>query len=251
MNTESIQSKIAGLLAKAESTNFPAEAEALSRKAEQLMVKWGIDEAMLASKRAKSTQAEKIVTEKMEFGSIYSMGLIAFSSSVARGLGLQTLQSKHHSSRHTRYLHIIGHEGDVARAQMLITSLHLQMTTALRVWWSTYELKANMMPAQQVNAKRQFMASFGSAVEQRLVQRRREQEQETQAETTSGPSVALVLRDRKAEVDEFMAARYQNLGRARGMQGSGHGRAEGRAAGQRANLGGTAVRGAGKGALTS
>lgn len=54
---------VARLLAKAEQTT-PREAEALTEHAERLMVKHGIDQALIDEKRARRGQAtEPIVTE--------------------------------------------------------------------------------------------------------------------------------------------------------------------------------------------
>src|SRR5208282_3917943 len=50
---ERILGKIRALLAKAESTEFPEEAEALSARAQELMAKYSIDQAVLAAREGR------------------------------------------------------------------------------------------------------------------------------------------------------------------------------------------------------
>jgi len=63
---------IAKLLAKAERTT-PEEAEALTEHAERLMVKYGVEQALLDERRARLGQTrEEIVQERMLFTGTYA-----------------------------------------------------------------------------------------------------------------------------------------------------------------------------------
>lgn len=57
--------KIGYLLAKAEGTDNPHEAEAFQKKAEELMVKWGIEEAVARSAAGSEIAPEQIITIKI------------------------------------------------------------------------------------------------------------------------------------------------------------------------------------------
>jgi hypothetical protein len=237
-NTDTMQAKIEKLLAKAERTDNPHEAEAFSRKAEALMVQWGIDEAMLAATRT-TAQAEEIVEEKIVFTGRYAKPLAIFGSYIATGLGnVRLLQGPTYSpdAKQAHALYLIGFRSDVTRAQMLITSLHLQMTTAQRAWWKADMAGLGLTQAEGVRARRQFMFAFATTVELRLRELNRAAEADTQAHTTT--SVSLVLASRSDMVNDYVGEKYPNLRTTRSsMKGSRYGSAAGREAGRSANLG--------------
>jgi hypothetical protein len=81
------------------------------------------------------------------------------------------------------------------------------------------------------------MAGFAVAVQQRLTSAERAARAAAEPTVASGPSVALVLADRSARVDEHLASVYPRLRSARGRQLSGSGGHAGYDAGQRADLG--------------
>lgn len=235
-----MQDKIAKLLAKAEATDNEHEADAFTAMAERLMVKWGIEEAVVRSKMGNGAKAEAIVVESIRFEGRYAPAHISLGASVLAGLGnLRCLQTTHRGEN-ARSLKIIGHEGDVARAIQLLTSLQLQVVTAQRKWWRTFGSKDYLTENEKFKARRQFVMSFGSTVGERLAKIRREEIVVT--DTQSGVvGTALVLLDRKAAVDEYMTSAYGKLRSGRGMQGSNYGHSEGRQAGNTARLGQTSM----------
>lgn len=245
---ESMQAKIAKLLAKAESTDSEHEAENLRAKAFELMADWGVSAAMIDAGRTQA-EREKVTESSMEFHGGYAKTMVEFGHLIAEALGIKPLIA-HRRYEKSRTLLLIGHKSDVERARILITSLQLQANTALRAWWKGYEPREWMSPSEKTLARRQFLRSFAGSAHKRLLAaaaeaERAEQERQNAAAPTgsatssqeSGPSVALVLADRKAEVRQFIAQKYPNIGHARASRGSHHGRAEGAAAGQRADLG--------------
>ncbi len=134
-------------------------------------------------------------------------------------------------------MHLFGHASDLERTELLFTSLLLQSATALaRTPVPPWEHKAAF--------RRSWLAGFRMAIGRRLA------DAETRAESAAadryraaGTSTALVLADRTEQAVSAMEAAYPDLGTSRPRTLSGSGGAEGWAAGQRADLGGTRLGG--------
>ena len=223
---------IGKLLAKAERTENEHERDAFSAQAERLMLKWGIEEAMARAVGGADVKPEEIVTKKLDFsgvGSTYSKGVILAMYSVARGAGIDAYRGG------WEFLYLVGHESDVARAETLINSLFLQMTSARDTWWKLARQTEGfqyLSEHQKWKTRMNFMVSFGEACGTRLRKMNRE-------ETEAVPGAALVLRDRKAEVRDYMESK--NLKSTRGNNFGGS--AAGALAGQKASLGESGIGG--------
>lgn len=235
-----MEEKIAKLLRKAEGTNNAAEAEAYTKKAESLMLKLGIEEAVIRAKMEGESEAPtaKIIEERMHFRGSYAQGLQMMACSIGNGMGLRTLVSKsYNGSERTAYL--IGFEKDVKRTVELVQSLQLQVSAAQTAWWRSFdpEEKHWMSGMEKFKARREFIISFGRAVERRL----REQREQFETESTG---TELVLVNQRKKIDDWVDDKYTlRKSGGRGLDGSYSGRAAGYAAGQRASLGGSAVSG--------
>src|SRR5690554_6811468 len=78
---------ITKLLAKAESTT-PEEAEALTEHAERLMVKYGIEQARLDTRRAEAGRTrEEIIQDRMLFAGAYARDIRELGAGIALALG--------------------------------------------------------------------------------------------------------------------------------------------------------------------
>lgn len=227
------------LLAKAESTT-PEEAEALTEAAERLMVKHGIDAAMLAAKR-KSSEPEKIVTEGVQFSGTYAYGELLMASAVVQAFGTMRVYKTGTTSSPYMTLHIVGFESDVAQTKTLISSLTIQSVVAMRAWWkknrSAYQWYTE---SEKRNVRRQFIISFGQGAAERIKAATSEILNETQA-AEPGTSNALVLVDRKAQVDDHLDNSDLKFRKTRAIRGGGRdAREAGQTAGRNANTGGKA-----------
>src|SRR5688572_13087718 len=90
----SIEDKIAKLLAKAEGTNNPLEAETFMRKAEELMLKHGIERAMLEDRKPGHVRQEIIVRRiHIPGGHGYAMAMVNIGHAIGPSFSLKTLQS--------------------------------------------------------------------------------------------------------------------------------------------------------------
>jgi hypothetical protein len=220
--------KIAGLLAKAERTDNPHEAEAFSRKAEQLMIKHGIDETMA---RATGTKPkEEIINISMTFPKLLLKGRMSVAHSVILGLNSARCYK---SGEQT--LIIVGFKTDVENVQTLINSILLQADHALAVWWKDAPERKLLNGGEAIRARRQFLFSFAHTVKNRLTEMRSTTEDST-------PGSAIVLRSKMDEVDAALPSGLRSS-RSRLKGGTAGASAAGASAGQSARLGGSSVGG--------
>jgi hypothetical protein len=223
------------MLAKAESTT-PEEAEALMEHAERLMIKYGIEQAQVDARRAKSGQSsEKIIQKAVPFKGLYkdpiALGM-AYSVSIALG-NLRFLQMK---MGNTTYAYLIGFESDVEQAELLIRSLEVQAIVAMTDWWKgPGKREYGWMPEyDKRQARGEFIRGFGNGAAARI----RESRATIIEESSTGTDLVLV--DRKAQVDAFVDRMNVGKGRATSRRGYGS-HSAGAAAGRQANTGGRAL----------
>jgi Protein of unknown function (DUF2786) len=213
------------LLAKAERAATGAEAETYTAKAIELMARHGVDAALLAATRPGS---DRIGPQRIDMQDPYSAGKARLLGWTAAALGCRWVL---HGARAGKVaaVTVFGHTSDRQRAELLYTSLQLQATTQLvRV--------RPARPGESVAAyRRSWLHGFAVEVHRRLSTA--EARAATDAPATAGPSVALVLADRREQVDRAYAAAFPRLATARRAVLSGSGFADGAMAGERADLG--------------
>lgn len=234
-STDPMLAKIRKLLAKAEDPGITsAEAELFTAKATQLIASYGVDQAMLAHEQG---DRAAIGNRRVVLDPPYAADKADLLATIAVRLRCACVRGSWGSDgRREISVHVFGHESDLARVEMLFTSLLVQSATALaQVTVPAHEHKAAF--------RRSWMAGFRQAVSTRLLQAERRAEQAAQAQHDGGASTSLVLADRSARVDEAMHQAYPHLHRGRPRTLSGRGGASGYAAGKRADLGGARVGG--------
>lgn len=228
-----IAEKIALLLAKAESTT-PEEAEALTEHAERLMIRHGIEQALIDAARGVDQPKEEIVVRTIKLQGTYSRALLDLGSAVCHALGNLKTYRQYLSGTSQEHLKIVGFEGDADRAVTLVTSLHLQALAAMRAWnreqrhsWRWKYMSAH----EKTQARRAFLTAFGWGASSRIRSTRREVVEESSAGTD------LVLLNREQRVKSWMDEKVGKLRPARDRQVSDYGQADGYRAGQRARTG--------------
>lgn len=225
---------IAKLLAKAERTT-PEEAEALTEHAERLMVRYGIEQALIDERRARLGQTqEQIVQERMHFTGAYARDLRELGIGVALALGtIRPLQGEHPNGGSLLYL--VGFASDVQQAKVLTASLQVQSMVAMRVWWATERhVYARYTDGVRHRARSGFVRGFGVGAAARI----RESRQSIIEEAGSGTD--LVLTSRRDRVDA--AANAIAGGRARRRRGAdATAFTDGHRSGRQANTGGSAL----------
>jgi Protein of unknown function (DUF2786) len=233
--------RVRKLLAKAEDEGCaPAEAEALTAKAAELMARYGIDRALLGALHPETDRpADRVFNLANPWGDV-KRHLLA---GLAMALRCQCVQTR--SEQGTR-LHVFGYTSDLERADILFTSLLVQMARALA---------QQVVPGYGGEARawrRSWMLGYAAAV----VARVRAAEEVAAASAGAagaegaahGQSAALVLADRSLVVRRQVATAYPRLRKAR-VTYSGGGYGDGYREGQKADIGGGKLRSRTAGAL--
>src|SRR4030095_11125300 len=113
------------LLAKAESTTYPDEAEALTAKAQQLMTRHAIDAAAVEGERGCGA---RVSPRRAGIDDPYARARVTLLSEVARANRCRAVWS-----RGFGFATVFGDEGDIDAVEVLYTSLLGQATRAMVV----------------------------------------------------------------------------------------------------------------------
>ena len=236
--------KVRALLAKAEDPACtPEEAKTFSAAAQRLIAKYAIEEALLRNEATTGRGEPGITVVTMMAGDMAegSCKLLWMLASLNRCRAIR-FSGRHLDNKLD--MEIIGFEHDRELVHLLYTSLGIQ---------SVYEMaRDNIMSGRGKKAKiTSFMHGYVEVLKSRFESAMRLAEMDAQMATgKSSESMALALRSDKQVVDEWVRQRYPNLGVHRSRTAFNQAAyGAGRAAGSRADLGGTRVGGGSSGQL--
>ncbi|AIY00284.1 hypothetical protein ART_0685 [Arthrobacter sp. PAMC 25486] len=223
---------ITKLLAKAESTPFPAEAQTFQEHAERLMVRYGIQQAAIDAEAGKAGKPQELMVEdRFELGGQYRVGQARGFIAVASAF--DTVKVLQATTPSKKVIYLIGAESDVAQIRRLFGSLLLQLDTAMASWWAAYPYKPHLSAYEKTLERRQFQLGFLVTVANRLSSLYKE-------EAVAGePGNQLVLASRRERADEHAHELYPDVRNARRQDmayGSSTAHAAGSTAGQRATV---------------
>ena len=189
--------RIRGLLAKAESSEFPDEAETLTAKAQELMTRHSIDAALLGD--GSSTDGASVETRRVHVRDPYVSAKMQLLAAVAEandvrlvwysGLGIANL---------------VGVRTDVGAVELLFTSLLLQVAHAL----SAAEGLTGRRTAAR-SFRRSFLLGYAHRIGERL--RTARQGATAQAAAERGIDLLPVLRSRQAAVEDRVAELFPRV----------------------------------------
>jgi hypothetical protein len=220
---DAIVAKVRALLAKAESTDYPAEAESLTAKAQELITRHAIDRVLLAEEGDGAPVARRVPIDEP-----YAEARAQLLTAIARANGCRTVRSDR-----LGFSTVFGFADDVDTVELLHASLLVQAMRALAV------AGRDASPGAQTRSRayrRAFLLGFAAQIGQRL---RETAERETAAAAErEGPSLLPVLASRERQVGEELARVFPHLVSGRRVTFSdGQGYAAGRAAARVAHLG--------------
>ncbi|MFF5567725.1 DUF2786 domain-containing protein [Streptomyces sp. NPDC012623] len=220
---------IRALLATAEDPRTPeSEAELARRRAFEMMAKYGVEEAMLSDGQP---SRDAVTAKYVDLPNPWAMSRVRLICFIAQSVGCKAVHMGVRGK--VRRVHIVGHESDIQRAEVLYASLLIQMLGGL---------SAQVVP-YGVRSARAWRNSWTIGFIERVMERLKAIEQAARAaasEETSaaGRSGELVLADRDAMVDALFHEEHPHVRHTRGSySGSGYG--DGAAAGNRADIGGS------------
>lgn len=154
----SVLERVRALLAKAESTTFDAEAEAFTSKAQELMARHRIDQAVIAA-HGESSRDEPI-GRRVGLDDPYAEAKAALLAAIADANGCRAVWSKN-----LGFSTLFGFAGDLDAVEELFTSLLVQATAALRREGSKHDRAGR---SRTTRFRRSFLVAFGIRIGQRL-----------------------------------------------------------------------------------
>jgi len=215
--------RVRGLLAKAESTTFDAEAEALTAKAQELMARHSIDHAMLAGAR----------TDEVA-GSIDLVVANPYASPKASLLGVIAHANRCEAvwSPHLGRATVFGFDVDLEIVEILYTSVLVQATASMVAAGSHVDAHGR---SRTRSFRSSFLLSYAARIGERLAQAAATATHEATA--AHGAALVPVLAARDEQVRAAVAEVFPVTRSQRTSVSNGSGWRAGRVAADQANLG--------------
>ncbi|GAB3577080.1 DUF2786 domain-containing protein [Amycolatopsis endophytica] len=207
-----VLARIRALLAKAESTAFPEEAEALSAKAQELMSRYSFEQALVGSPGARTGSARRFWLDQPYLGPKSSLVTAVASANRCRAAFYAKLG----------FVALVGHEVDLDLVELLSTSLLVQAGEA-------------MLAAGRRSRTRSFRHAFLLAYAGRVGERLADADRAA-GERFTDERLLPALAERSREVDRLFAELFPRTVPRTTTVSNGEGWAEGRAAADRARL---------------
>jgi len=219
--------RIEKLLAKAEDPGCtPAERESFQDKAFELIERYRIDKASIGGHLAAD---DVIITGKVgDFNGIYGRVRIQIVTEIADSMDVQIFWA---GFKNTRHLKAYGFRSDVDRVIALAHRLVLDADAQVKLVANSYDMKDTL------RQRRGFYEGYAWSIGSRLRTARQTAEANAARDGIDMVSTALVLVDRKKQVNEKLRSDNPNLKEAGKLDASGYdGFEHGSVVGSRADL---------------
>lgn len=216
-----VLSRVRGLLAKAESTSYPEEAEALSAKAQELMTKYALDRVLVDADNAVPDLpgARRIWLDTPYVDAKALLVDVVTKANRCRAIFASAFG----------FMTVVGDESDLEAIELLTTSLLVQATRAMIASGNESKRSAD---ARSRAYRKSFLIAYATRIGERL----EEANETTIAESADPARLLPALRSHQHKVDEAFDALFPTI-RNRGISiGNGNGWAAGRAAADGAQL---------------
>jgi uncharacterized protein DUF2786 len=181
--------RIRALLAKAEATEYPAEAEAFTAKAQDLMTRHAIDEALLTGP---GEAAITVLARRVHVQSPYATAKTSLLNAVAAANRCKLIYFDR-----LAIATVVGVPLDIDQVEMLFTSLLIQATRAMTdagaVWAGSFDRSATF--------RRSFLSAYAVRIRERLT------EVSAAATASYGNELVPLLRRQ----DEAVSAEFERL----------------------------------------
>ncbi len=195
-----ILGRVRALLAKAESTTFADEAEALTAKAQELMARHAIDQAVVG---AAAGETGRPVGRRLGVDDPYAGAKALLLGEVAGANRCRSVWSSD-----VGFATVFGHQTDIAAVELLYTSLLVQADAAM----AGAGRQVDGLGRSRTRSFRQsFLVAFASRIGARL--RQATTDTEAAAAEEHGAALLPVLAARTEAVDEACDATFPGLSR--------------------------------------
>ena len=217
---DKVLGRVRALLAKAESTDFPEEAEALTAKAHELMARYAIDHVGV-------DPGSKPGLHRLAVDPPYPSAKFLLLGGIARANRCEALWSKHEG-----VATVVGFPVDVETVEILYTSLLIQATTAML----GHGAKADHRGRSRTKAFRHsFLLAFGARIGGRLAEQTAAAE-EAATSAPAGAALVPLLSERADQIQRAVEDAFPRVSRHRVSASSVEGIDAGRAAADQADL---------------
>ncbi|WP_232376713.1 DUF2786 domain-containing protein [Amycolatopsis aidingensis] len=219
---QKVLSRVRALLAKAESTDYPEEAEALSAKAQELMNRHAFERALLD---AETHQPQVATSRRVWLDSPYADAKAQLVHVIAEA---NRSRAVHHDK--IGFVSLVGEEMDLEIVELLVTSLLVQATKAMVAEGSQ---KTRTGGSRTRSFRKSFLIAYAVRIGERLTS------QEAAArDLVEDPRLLPVLADRGEAVDAAVDEMFGGFlyEKKAGFVRDGAGWAAGRAAADLASL---------------
>ncbi|HWG74966.1 MAG TPA: DUF2786 domain-containing protein [Acidimicrobiales bacterium] len=196
--------KVRALLAKAESTSFAAEAEALTAKAQELMARHAIDDALARAgggERPQSPVARRIFIDDPYASAKSSLLLVVAEANGARCIWYDRFAM----------MAVVGFGADLDAVDILFTSLLVQGTRAMLAKGSVTDRRGH---SRTRSFRQSFLVAFSSRIRERLQAAATAARQG--AEQELGISLLPVLAGRASDIDAAVDEMFPHVVRRAG-----------------------------------
>jgi Protein of unknown function (DUF2786) len=218
--------RVRALLAKAESTDFPEEADAFTAKAQELMARHRIDHALLV---AATGERDQPVNRRVAVDNPYEAPKSLLLQVVAEANSCRAVRAKRYG-----FTTIVGFPADLDSTELLFTSLLVQSTRAMTQAKSTTDEYGRNTTR---SFRQSFLTAYASRIGERLSAATDEVGQEA-AGSASGAQLLPVLAARDDAVRDAFEKQFPQLTHHTTAINNRQGWASGRAAADRASLNG-------------
>lgn len=221
-----VLAKVRALLAKAESTDFPDEAEALSTKAQELISRYSLDRLVAAADPA-GKNTTTIIARRFWLDAPYVGAKASLVAAVAAANRCSTVIAEK-----LGFTTVAGTANDIDAVEVLTTSLMVQADTAMLAAGRRTDRHGTSRTASY---RRSFLLAYAHRIGERLTEADRAVSAAV-AESAGGGALVPALRDHGERVDAALAEMFPDVVYKRTSVSNWAGWAEGRAAADQAQL---------------
>ncbi len=224
---ERVYAKVRALLRKAESTSFPAEADALTAKAQDLLTRYALDVALLDEGGSSSSSTGPVVRPVPVAGA-YATGRAMLLGAVASANRCSAVWD----SQATTAM-VVGFAVDLDAVELLWRSLMSQAELAVAAAGPQFDRSGRSRTRSWRSA---FWVSFSQRIGQRLVEQTAATVEQVADSRNDADGLMPVLASRQRDVDAAVREHFPRLTSRRTRVSNGDGWSAGRVAADRARL---------------
>ena len=216
--------RVRALLAKAESTTFDAEAEALTAKAQELITRYALERLLERASGGGGAEDARVASRRITVEAPYVAAKAALIDAVGRANRVKTVLFERGG-----YCTVVGEARDLDAVELLSTSLLVQASAAML-------RHGRQADGWGTSRTRSFRQSFLYAFASRIGQRLREAGRVAAAELDPADRLLPVLRATEAAVEAEFARQFPSIRTRRTSVSNAAGWAAGTAAADLARL---------------